>query len=146
MWPICALNVAENGLNCGKKVAKSGQNRAKIGQKTGKKWPILSRMGELLKGTFLAVFGLILSRILSFLDPPGGAPGGPYEPHMACIWVYTDLCIACSIACYIQTPQWGSFHAVMRVLLRLIAGNRNWWAEPPQYLWTHKTPNPHPSI
>ena len=106
MWPICALNVAENGLNCGKKVAKSGQNRAKIGQKTGKKWPILSRMGELLKGTFLAVFGLILSRILSFLDPPGGAPGGPYEPHMACLWgLYRVPYIACYRACYTDPPM-----------------------------------------
>tara|TARA_B100001750_G_scaffold121428_2_gene96286 strand:+ start:300 stop:455 length:156 start_codon:yes stop_codon:yes gene_type:complete len=39
-----------------KKWQKSGQKVAKSGQNSGKKWPILSRMGELLKGTFLATF------------------------------------------------------------------------------------------
>ena len=52
-------------------VAKSGKKVAKNGQKLGKKWPILSRMGELLKGSFFCLFLGI------FVPPPWGvAPHG----------------------------------------------------------------------
>ena len=67
--PFCGVLWRFFALNCAilwHFVAKSGKKVAKNGQKLGKKWPILSRMGELLKGRFLATFW-------PFFDPPRGA-------------------------------------------------------------------------
>ena len=69
-------------LKVAKFCPKFGKNLAKIGQKSGKKWPILSRMGELLKGSF---FG----RFCPDFDLPGGSLGalknGVFE-HVYSIW------------------------------------------------------------
>ena len=63
-------------------VAKSGKKVAKNGQKLGKKWPILSRMGELLKGSFFCLFSCILSHPRGGVAPHG--MGG--YPHRGSPW------------------------------------------------------------
>ena len=72
--PFCGVLWRFFALNCAilwHFVAKSGKKVAKNGQKLGKKWPILSRMGELLKGSFFCLFLGI------FVPPPWGvAPHG----------------------------------------------------------------------
>ena len=78
MWPICALNVAENGLNwpeSGQKVAKkwpkSGKNRAKIGQKVASFVP----NGRIIKRHF---FG----RFWPNFVPNGRVSGPPWGGHL----------------------------------------------------------------
>ena len=80
LWRFFALNVAKSG----KKWQKSGKKWQKNRQKLGKKWPILSRMGELLKGSFFGLFLPILSHPRGGVDPHG--MGG--YPHRGSLGVY----------------------------------------------------------